>query len=150
MPRDQRRWRFFHDVAETRVNDQHHLGQSYMDPGDGERRVVEDQTAGLPPSVASRIREAWTEAKSKSSPEARVAKDADRLECLIQAREYESRYPAVEEWIRTARAGPHHRISEEDRRGLPLDGPHQLGKKGQFLAAPRITGELPCGLRRRV
>jgi len=95
----------FHDLAESRVNDQHHLGKSYVETGDGESRAVDDQTRGLPQKVAERIRGLWRETGEKSSVEARIAKDADRLECLIQAREYEARgYVATGEWIETARA----------------------------------------------
>ena len=38
--------------------------------------------------------------EAQESPEARLARDADKLECLIQAREYEHRgYGAVQPWI---------------------------------------------------
>ena len=92
----------FHDLAEARVNDQHHLGKSYVPSGDGERRAVDDQVAGLPEPLAERIRSVWREASDEATVEARIARDADRLECLIQVREYEARGHDTREWMETA------------------------------------------------
>ncbi|HET9655413.1 MAG TPA: HD domain-containing protein [Kineosporiaceae bacterium] len=44
--------------------------------------------------------------EAQDTLEARVAKDADRLECIIQALEYRHQgYGRVQEWIDTCRAG---------------------------------------------
>jgi len=95
----------FHDIAETRINDQHHLGRSYVDASDAEERVIQAQSARLPAAIAASIGALTSEARAKETPEARIAKDADRLECLFQAREYEAAgHRATKTWIETARA----------------------------------------------
>ena len=38
----------FHDSGETRVNDLHHLGKSYVDWSGVEEQVIEDQVGELP------------------------------------------------------------------------------------------------------
>ncbi len=92
----------FHDTAETRVNDLHRLGKSYVDWSGVEAKVVEDQVSGLPEKLAESIRSLTAEVRAKESTEARIVKDADQLECLLQAREYAEQGYDVEEWIRNA------------------------------------------------
>ena len=93
----------FHDTGETRVNDQHRVGKTYVDWSGAEEKVVEDQLGRLPAGLRKKLRELYSESVAKDSLEARIAKDADRLECLIQAREYEDRgHHATREWIENA------------------------------------------------
>ena len=95
----------FHDVAETRVNDQHHMAKSYGDNSEAESRVIDDQCAHLPSGLADRLRSLWSEAKERRTREGIIAKDADLLECLIQAREYEAQgSSSTRQWMDTARA----------------------------------------------
>ncbi|WP_347813261.1 HD domain-containing protein [Actinomadura sp. KC345] len=51
-------------------------------------RVTERQTRGLPEAVTSMITGVVAEYEGKVSAEAMCARDADKLECLIQAVEY--------------------------------------------------------------
>src|SRR5438093_7292877 len=76
----------FHDSAEARLNDSHRLARSYLDWSGVEERVVLDQTRSIPAKLAAKLRGLLKEARAKNSLEARIAKDADRLECLLQAR----------------------------------------------------------------
>lgn len=89
----------FHDTAETRLGDIPSVGKRYLTQapaGD----VVADQVADLPAEVAGPIAHLVDEYEAQDSPEARVAKDADKLECLIQAREYEAQgYQDAASWI---------------------------------------------------
>ena len=89
----------FHDSGETRINDQHRLGQRYAGKDAGEGDVVRDQTVGLPAAIGEKLRGLWSEVKARESLEARIAKDADLLECLVQALEYRARGHDTEEWI---------------------------------------------------
>lgn len=92
----------FHDVAETRINDLHRVGKAYIDwPAVG-KRVVDDQLKELPAKPRERLRRLHEETVAQTSLEARLVEDADRLECLLQAREYAACGHDVEEWIRTA------------------------------------------------
>ncbi len=77
----------WHDSQETRIGDIPHSAKPYMDVASNER-ITEDQVAVLPEAAAKSIREAVTEYEAAETIEARCAKDADRLECLMQAVEY--------------------------------------------------------------
>jgi putative hydrolases of HD superfamily len=77
----------FHDSQETRLTDIPYLAKGYVTRAPNEK-VTADQTRGLPAPVADMISRTVAEYEQKESPEARCARDADKLECLIQAIEY--------------------------------------------------------------
>lgn len=80
----------FHDMAETRTNDAHRMVRRYVDWKNVDQEVVKDQSKRLPDEMAKRVASLFEELEEAVSPEARVVRDADLLECLIQAREYEA------------------------------------------------------------
>ena len=91
----------FHDAGEARVNDLHRLGRSYVDFAGVEEKVIADQTRRLPRKMASHLRRLFKEMCERKTREARVANDADLIECLLQACEYaEQGYP-VDDWIQS-------------------------------------------------
>ena len=93
----------WHDSQETRIGDIPHSAKPYMDVASNER-ITEDQVAVLPDAAAKSIREAVTEYEAAETIEARCAKDADRVECLMQAVEYaEAGYKRVTGWIESSR-----------------------------------------------
>ena len=54
------------------------------------------------------IRSAVTEYENGETPEARCARDADKLKCLLQARKYEDQgYRNVQPWIDSSVASLH-------------------------------------------
>ncbi|GAB7053161.1 HD domain-containing protein [Catenuloplanes indicus] len=91
----------FHDVPEARTGDVPSVGKQHVtlqDPND----VAAVQTAGLPPGLAARIRGLVAEFEAKETIEAVCAKDADKLECLLQARAYQAAgNTLVQPWIDT-------------------------------------------------
>ncbi|GAA1592505.1 HD domain-containing protein [Kribbella hippodromi] len=94
----------WHDSQETRIGDIPHSARPYVDVVSNER-ITEEQIAGLPDAAAKTIHEAVTEYESQETLESRCAKDADRLECLMQAVEYrEAGYTRVDGWIESSRA----------------------------------------------
>jgi putative hydrolase of HD superfamily len=94
----------WHDSQETRIGDIPHSARPYVDVASNER-ITDDQTALLPDNAAKSIREAVLEYETGETIEARCAKDADRLECLMQAVEYrESGYQRVDGWIQSSLA----------------------------------------------
>ncbi|WP_283136165.1 HD domain-containing protein [Rhizohabitans arisaemae] len=94
----------WHDSQETRTTDLPHLTKKYVAAADNEK-VTADQVAALPPSVARMIAEAVAEYEAGDTAEARCARDADKLECLLQAREYQEQGHAnVQSWIDTSLA----------------------------------------------
>lgn len=82
----------FHDLPETRVGDVPSVGKPYVATPPAQS-VVADQVAGLPASLAEHIRDLIDEHEGAKRPdatlEARCSRDADKLECLLQAREYQ-------------------------------------------------------------
>lgn len=89
----------FHDTQETRITDIPYVGKLYLKPAPNEE-VTADQVRGVPAEVAGMLRDAVAEYEEKASLEAVCARDADKLECLIQAVEYrEQGHQNVQGWI---------------------------------------------------
>jgi len=92
----------WHDSQETRTTDLPHLAKSYVSAARNEQ-VTQDQVAPLPPPVAGLISAAVAEYEAGETLEARCARDADKLDCLLQAREYQEQGHAnVQPWIDTS------------------------------------------------
>jgi putative hydrolases of HD superfamily len=95
----------FHDTQETRTGDVPHIGRRYLSV-EPNPSVTKDQVAALPTAVAQALQQVVDTYEAQDTPEARIAKEADRLECLIQALEYRHQgYTRVQEWIDNCRAG---------------------------------------------
>jgi putative hydrolase of HD superfamily len=89
----------WHDSQETRTTDIPHLTRNYVSAARNEQ-VTQDQVAPLPPAVAGMISAAVTEYEAGETLEARCARDGDKLDCLLQAREYQEQGHAnVQPWI---------------------------------------------------
>jgi putative hydrolase of HD superfamily len=89
----------FHDTQETRVTDIPYIGKRYLKVAPNEQ-VTADQMRGVPETVAQMVSSAVGEYEDKTSLEAVCARDADKLECLIQAIEYrEQGHQNVQPWI---------------------------------------------------
>ncbi len=78
----------FNDIHEARINDAHKVAIRYLNFSAAEDHAFKEQTEALPKEIKEELR-LWrgdyTEQKSKESL---IARDADILECLIQAKEY--------------------------------------------------------------
>ncbi|MBO3753054.1 HD domain-containing protein [Streptosporangiaceae bacterium NEAU-GS5] len=89
----------FHDTQETRITDIPYIGKRYVKAASNEN-VTRDQTAGIPEAVAAVIGSAVEEYEGHATLESRCARDADKLECLVQAIEYRDQGHAnVQPWI---------------------------------------------------
>ncbi|MDQ1252109.1 MAG: hypothetical protein QG646_1224, partial [Euryarchaeota archaeon] len=90
----------FHDIHETRLNDIHKLGQKYFNMEEAENSAFLEQMRRLPDFVSSPLKMAMSNFKNCESLEAKIVSDADKLECLLQAREYQSQgFASVFDWI---------------------------------------------------
>ncbi|MCR4337359.1 MAG: HD domain-containing protein [Candidatus Omnitrophica bacterium] len=78
----------FNDIHEARINDLHKMGHYYIDFKDAEKRVFKDQIQDLDSRVQKPLRALRDRYDCQNCPESQVARDADILECLIQAKEY--------------------------------------------------------------
>jgi putative hydrolase of HD superfamily len=76
-----------HDTQETRVGDIAYIGRRYVKAADN-RDVTRDQLAAAPPAVRDTLAAYVDEIETNETLEARIHRDADKLECLFQAIEY--------------------------------------------------------------
>lgn len=90
-----------HDIHETRVGDIQAVGRAYVRTGRPEA-ITQDQTARLPAGAAAAIRNLVAEFEAQQTLEARVARDADKLEMLAQAVEYRQAGYDTSGWVRNA------------------------------------------------
>ncbi|QDY08619.1 HD domain-containing protein [Micromonospora sp. HM134] len=113
-----------HDTQETRITDIPHIAKRYLTAAPN-TTVTADQVATCPPTVADLINAAVAEYEAGETPEAIVARDADKLECLVQAVEYRHQgIDNVQRWIDSSRAAlktaSAHRLAEAALTGQPL------------------------------
>jgi putative hydrolases of HD superfamily len=89
----------FHDLAETRIGDIEYVGRRYLNATDDET-IAKDQAQDLPAAMTEAFLAVVRQVAAVDSPEAACARDADKLECLLQAREYQRQgHQDVQEWI---------------------------------------------------
>lgn len=94
----------WHDSQETRTGDLPHTARRYFGGRIDVEAVTADQVSRLPEAAAKTVREAVAEYESQASAEAQCARDADKLECLLQAVEYRAGgNTGVEGWITSSR-----------------------------------------------
>jgi putative hydrolase of HD superfamily len=92
----------FHDLPETRISDAHAVVKRYWtNLHEDEARARHEQNASLPPGqTRDRISALGEEWSGGRSAEAICARDADYLECAIQALEYLwQEKGVVREWV---------------------------------------------------
>lgn len=78
----------FNDLHEARINDLHKMGQRYIDFSSAEKKAFIEQIQGLEFKIKEELKNFRSEIDTQSNLEAVVARDADILECLLQAKEY--------------------------------------------------------------
>ncbi len=78
----------FNDIHEARINDLHKMGHYYIDFKEAEKKVFKDQIKNLDLRINKQLGSFRLEYEAQMSQESLVARDADILECLLQAKEY--------------------------------------------------------------
>ncbi|MFD7230471.1 HD family hydrolase [Streptomyces sp. NPDC059881] len=125
----------WHDTQETRTGDVNYLGKKYSTEADPQS-VTADQTVGMPEVLAAAVRELVAEYEAKESPEAICARDADKLECMLQGIEYKAQgYENAQRWIDNSKGrivtDTGRRLAEELLNQGSLDWLREaLGEKG--------------------
>ena len=107
-----------HDAHETRIGDVPSVGRAYVTTAKPEA-VTAHQTAGMPGDVAKTFQALTAEYEANETTEARLAHDADKIETLMQAIEYQAQGHDAAAWRDTSlaalrtdagqAAGPGHR-----------------------------------------
>lgn len=93
----------FNDIHESRINDLHKMGHYYIDFKVAEKKVFRDQMAPLDPRPRGHLEDLRREYDEQGTVESILARDADILECLVQAKEYaDSGYPAARLFLKRA------------------------------------------------
>lgn len=90
-----------HDVHETRIGDVPSVGRAYVTTAVPDA-VTAHQTSAMPDQVAKTFQELTSEYEATETPEAKVAHDADKIETLLQAAEYEAQGHATGPWRDTS------------------------------------------------
>lgn len=78
----------FNDIHEARINDSHKMAQRYMDFRKAEDESFKEQIRSLPKGLKGELLDTRKEYNEQNTKEGVIARDADILECLIQAKEY--------------------------------------------------------------
>lgn len=93
----------FNDIHESRINDLHKMGHYYIEFRDAEKRAFNDQIAMLDVRVKTHLKAMRTDYDNQQTKESIVARDADILECLLQAKEYlDNGYPVAKTFFKRA------------------------------------------------
>jgi putative hydrolase of HD superfamily len=94
----------FHDSQESRTTDLDHVGRNYLHATPNEQ-ITSEQAAALPQPLAAALRGLIGEYEGRSTREAECARDADKLEMLLQALDYrEQGRGSMEPFVQTALA----------------------------------------------
>ena len=78
----------FNDLHEARIGDQHKVAHKYLNVREAEKKAFLDQVENLDKEIKDELIEIRTEHDGQETLESFVARDADLLECLFQAKEY--------------------------------------------------------------
>ncbi|GAX59522.1 metal dependent phosphohydrolase [Candidatus Scalindua japonica] len=90
----------FHDVHEARTNDLHKIAQRYINLEEGGEKATQEQLGSLKGAIGDEIGDVLSELTNQKSRESIVARDADILECAMQAREYQVQgFDAAVDWL---------------------------------------------------
>jgi putative hydrolases of HD superfamily len=93
----------FNDIHEARINDLHKMGHYYIDFKKAEQKVFADQIKDLDGHFKTELEAFRRDYDEQKTPESIVARDADILECLVQAKEYyEEGYTKAKKFLQKA------------------------------------------------
>lgn len=93
----------FHDTQETRLTDIPYIGKRYLRAASNSE-VTAEQTEAMSEGLARLIASAEAEYEDRESAEEVCARDAGKLECLLQAVEYRAQGTDTQAWIDTSMA----------------------------------------------
>jgi len=78
----------FNDLHEARINDLHKVAHRYINVREAEKIAFKEQISELDETIKKELSDMRREHDSQETKESIIARDADILECLIQAKEY--------------------------------------------------------------
>lgn len=90
-----------HDAHESRIGDVPSVGRAYTTTSAPEA-ITAHQTSGMPHDMAKMFQALTEEYEAGETVEARVAHDADKIETLLQAAEYQAQGYDTQPWQETS------------------------------------------------
>ncbi|MDQ2814390.1 MAG: HD domain-containing protein [Actinomycetota bacterium] len=90
-----------HDFHETRIGDVPNVGRAYIRTSEPEA-ITKDQTATMPHEISKLFQGLTAEYEARETLESQLAHDADKVETLLQAVEYEAQGHDTEAWKDTS------------------------------------------------
>ena len=103
----------FNDIHEARIGDSHKVAHRYIDVRTAEKKAFRDQVNGLPEFFGKELSDMREEHDDQKTGESLVARDADILECLIQAKEFlDMGFKKAEKFFKKA---PSHLVTKSAR-----------------------------------
>ncbi len=76
------------DIPEARINDLHKVASRYLDGRSAEKVVYREQVELLEDGIRDELQDLRNDYDDQSTAGSVIARDADILECLLQAKEY--------------------------------------------------------------
>jgi 5'-deoxynucleotidase YfbR-like HD superfamily hydrolase/DNA-binding transcriptional regulator YhcF (GntR family) len=113
----------FHDAHETRIGDVPSVGRAYISTAKPEA-VTAHQTASLPSETAKMLQALTAEYEANKTVEAQLAHDADKIETLLQAIEYQAQGHDTKAWRDTSIAALRTSAGQQMARAISATDPH--------------------------
>jgi putative hydrolases of HD superfamily len=113
----------FHDAHETRIGDVPSVGRAYVTTAAPEA-VTAHQVAGMPGAAAKELQDLTAEYEACETTEARLAHDADKIETLLQAMEYQACGYDTQGWRETSLAALRTETGQLLAQAIGASSPH--------------------------
>jgi putative hydrolases of HD superfamily len=113
----------FHDGHETRIGDVPSVGRAYVTTAIPEA-VTAHQTSAIPVDAAKVLQGLTDEYEANKTLEARLAHDADKIETLLQAIEYQAQGHATGPWRDTSIAALRTDVGKQLAQAVANADPH--------------------------
>jgi putative hydrolase of HD superfamily len=113
----------FHDGHETRIGDIPSVGRAYVTTAIPEA-VTAHQTSAIPDGAAKTLQGLTDEYEANETLEARLAHDADKIETLLQAVEYQAQGHATGPWRDTSIAALRTDVGKQLAQAVANADPH--------------------------
>jgi putative hydrolase of HD superfamily len=113
-----------HDSPESRIGDVPSVGRAYVNTASPEA-VATHQTAGMPLALAEVFQGLVAEYEAAVTIESQVAHDADKVETLLQAVEYQAQGHDTAPWRESSTAALRTSSAKELAQAISSADPHE-------------------------
>ncbi|MQA84961.1 MAG: HD domain-containing protein [Streptosporangiales bacterium] len=113
-----------HDSHETRVGDVPSVGRAYVNTAVPEA-VSAHQTSAMPDALTKVFQDLVAEYEASETLEAQVARDADKIETLLQAHEYEAQGNNTAAWRESSTAALRTASAKQLAQAITATDPHE-------------------------